>query len=598
MNDLFIEPLRYYTEQGKHEHYKNANDYFDQLVEKSEMDVAAHRKTIAEYKIQQEKIANLDKQIFKFKIFRVLLIVAAIIGAILTFAAFDGKYWLIAIGIPIIVSAIWVIIKKVNPPLRDFNNVLEAETAKANELYAQAEAQMAALNSLFDDTDTHRLIETTIPEFSFDKNFSVKRRHELFSAYQFEDMIDDECSMINLLSGTFMGNPFLYERYLIHSMGSETYEGQLQISWVEYYTDSEGNRVAERKTQTLYATVEKPKPFYVTKTVLYYGCQGAPDLTFSRESQHIENKSDKAIARMVKSGEKQLQKQARKALKEGGSFTEMANSEFDVLFGANDRDNEVQFRMMFTPLAQTNMVKLMKSKDGYGDDFDFYKMCRLNIICDDHQQNWNMNTNAEQYYSYDLDLARDQFLTFNNEYFKSLFFDFAPLFSVPLYQQRPVQSLEAIEFTDTNSSNFTEYEHEVLANCMDEAIFAHEESATDAILKARSVKGSNGTDRVEITAYSYAAIDRVDYVSVLGGDGHYHNVPVPWIEYIPIEKTSIMAVKELGLSARELREKYGNDERIANIVDRSAYCHGLFAYALGEEEDSASTEQSLNNIFC
>lgn len=52
MNDLFIEPLRYYTEQGKHEHYKNANDYFDQLVEKSEMDVAAHRKTIAEYKIQ------------------------------------------------------------------------------------------------------------------------------------------------------------------------------------------------------------------------------------------------------------------------------------------------------------------------------------------------------------------------------------------------------------------------------------------------------------------------------------------------------------------------------------------------------------------
>ena len=49
-------------------------------------------------------------------------------------------------------------------------------------------------------------------------------------------------------------------------------------------------------------------------------------------------------------------------MKNGGQFQEMANSEFDVLFGANDRDHEVQFRLMYTPLAQRNTVDLIKDK--------------------------------------------------------------------------------------------------------------------------------------------------------------------------------------------------------------------------------------------
>ena len=30
----------------------------------------------------------------------------------------------------------------------------------------------------------------------------------------------------------------------------------------------------------------------------------------------------------------------------------MANNEFDALFNGDDRDNEVEFRLLFTPLAQ------------------------------------------------------------------------------------------------------------------------------------------------------------------------------------------------------------------------------------------------------
>lgn len=598
MNEALIEPLKYYTEQARQQHHKNANDYFDKLVDISGIDLDEHRKTIAQYKEQQEKISNLDRQISKYNTYRILLIVAAVIGVIITIAGFDGNYWLSLVGIPMIIAAIVVIVKKINPPLKDFNGVLEAETAVANELHTVAESQMQCLNALFNDTDTLELIKTTIPEFTFDYNFSTKRRKELIDKYQFTDMIDEDCSMLDMLSGTFMDNPFLYERYVIHSIGSERYEGSLEISWVEYYTDGNGNRVSQRRYQTLYASVEKPKPFYVTKTMLYYGCQGAPDLSFSRNSKNTKNKSEGAIARMAKAGERKMQRQARKSVKEGGNFTEMANAEFDGLFGAFDRDNEVQFRMMFTPLAQTNIVKLIKSKDGYGDDFDFCKLNRLNVICTDHHQTWDMNTGAERYYSYDIDLARDQFLSYNNEYFKSLFFDFAPLFSIPLYHQPPVQSLEPMETKyDNGDTHYTEYEYEVLANALSDELIAHEDSVTDTIIKTKGIRSENGFDTVSITAYSYTAVQRVDYVTVLGGDQNYHNVPVPWIEYVPVEKTTTMSVKELNMSSLELRSKYGGNEEMSEYSERASYCHGLFAYLHTEDGEASVIERKLSKIL-
>ncbi|MBQ3490411.1 MAG: hypothetical protein IJA86_07465 [Clostridia bacterium] len=274
----------------------------------------------------------------------------------------------------------------------------------------------------------------------------------------------------------------------------------------------------------------------------------------------------------------------------------MANSEFDVLFGASDRDNEVQFRMMFTPLAQRNMVSLVRSKTGYGDDFSFVKRGRFNYICSEHAQSWDMDTSAGRYRSYDVDDSRKKFVDFNNEYFKSVFFDFAPLFAVPLYQQKPVQSLEPIKEYDPH---YTIYEYESLANSIGGSAFAHEETATDVILKANFAGASHTTDNVEVKAYSYAAIERVDYVSVYGGDERYHDVPVPWIEYIPLEKTSYMAIKEFGYSERELTEKMNGkfESVISRYADKAAYSHGLFACVLEKGDSVSVIDQELSSIL-
>ena len=601
-NDLLLEPIKFFEGGGREKHQANSNEYFDDLVKRSGMNVEENRETVRKYNAQLEVIANLDKKISKYKLVRGLLIFSIIVGVILMISGINsgfenaGSVLSLLVGVAMIGTAGYFIFAKVNKIIKNFDEVKSEEERKAQELLNEAYSQMASLNALFDDNDTHKVIEKTIPEFSFSKNFSLQLAREFAEKNDFIDIMDDENSVIDTLAGTFMENPFLYQRYKVHTMGTETYRGSLTISWIEYYTDSEGNRCSRRRTETLYASLEKPKPYYTVGTHLNYGAQGAPDLSFSRDAQHTENLSDKAVARKVKSGEKQLQKQARKAVKTGGTFTEMANSEFDVLFGASDRDNEVQFRMMFTPLAQRNMVSLVRSKTGYGDDFSFIKKGRFNYICSEHAQNWDMDTSAERYRSYDVDASRETFVNFNNEYFKSVFFDFAPLFSVPLYQQKPVQSLDPITEYECH---YTPYEYEALANSIGESAFAHSETATDVILKTQYAGSSNATDKVAVTAYSYAACERVDYVSVYGGDGEYHDVPVPWIEYIPLKKTSYMAVKEFGYSERELTEKMNGkfEDVLSRYAEKASYSHGLFAYALGEEDSVAAIDKELCSVL-
>lgn len=67
---------------------------------------------------------------------------------------------------------------------------------------------------------------------------------------------------------------------------------------------------------------------------------------------------------------------------------------------------------------------------------------------------------------------------------------------------------------------------------------------TDNILKTRLVKRQNGVSDISVTAYGFRGEPRVDYVEVWGGDGDCHEVPVEWTEYLPVERTSLMALSE------------------------------------------------------
>ncbi|MBQ8720494.1 MAG: hypothetical protein IJY65_05625 [Clostridia bacterium] len=578
MDGLILEPLKYYTTVAREKHKSNLASHFDSLHSRSGVDAEANRKTVAEYDSECAILTKIRKRISGYKVGFGFLIALAVIGII---AAIVGIYlWVsydalvggltLAGGVVAALVGFLVAFRVVRPKIRAAEREYDEHFDVAEKLLSEANAQMAPLNALFDNLDTLRLIEKTMPEVKFDLTYSHERERELIEDYDYIDMTDDETSVIDSLSGTLFENPFLFERYLSHVMGEHTYHGTLTISWTEYYRDSKGRSRTRRRTQVLHAQVTKPKPYYFTNTHLGYGSLVSPDLSFSRNESDTDELSERALARRIRRGERKLKKRAAKAISTGGSFQEMANSEFDVLFGAHDRDHEVQFRVMYTPLAQNNTVDLLRSKEGYGDDFNFIKQNRYNIIKSNHAQKWDMNLSAERYRSYSIDIARERFMTFNEEYFKSVFFDFAPLMAVPAYQDEPVHSMKEPRL---EKSCYTSYEHEALANAIGESAFEPLGASTRSILKTRIAESSDGTDRVSVTAYSYRAEERVDLIPVLGGDGRMHAVPVPWLEYIPIQRTTDMAVKSLGHTEREFNEKAGGIR-----ADLSAYLHGLMAY--------------------
>ncbi|MBQ8393616.1 MAG: hypothetical protein IJX51_07605 [Clostridia bacterium] len=561
MNQRLLEPIKYYDTEGKATHRKNTEAYFDKLVASSGINLEENRKTVGEYKAEMDKISLLDKKISRNKTAKVFLIIGIILSAIaigISFALFGNNlgagFITLGVGVAILVICILILIKKVNPVLKSARELRDLSQEKANELRERAEKQMVPLNALFDERDTITLMETTLPEINFEDTYTKEQEELFIKHYDFIDLESEECSMTQALSGKFEGNPFLFCRCLMHELKNVTYHGSLVISWTETYRDKDGNSRTRRRTQTLHASVTKPKPFYHYNNYLAYGSQAAPSLTFSRAPQVKAGMDEKDIDKKVRKGERKLKKKAEKAMKKGGHFQEMANAEFDVLFGAANRSNEVEFRLMYTPLAQKNTVDLVTSKSGYGDDFYFTKHKKFNIITTNHSQSWDMNTSPSNYFSYDVDEAKRKFVDFNMSFFKTVFFDFAPLLSVPAYLEEPCKSLETPE---AYLSNYPYYEHEAIANAFDIKRFLPDFSIEQGILKTHIIEKRDKEDIIGVTAYSYTTMEHIDYVPVLGGDGRMHGVPVCWTEYLPTEKTTSVSVSGTGMSRKEFDRRKG-----------------------------------------
>ena len=171
MDDKVLEPLKYYKGQGKQEHRDNIDAYLNALVEKSGVDTDANRQTMEKWKKEQEEISNLSKVLRKFKLFRALLIIGIVVGAILFIASFstfqDSVFkgiLLLLLGAGAIGGSIWALVKKVNPVIKNTLAIRQEHLDEAKRLEDEGWAQMQALNSLFTDEDAVRLIEKTLPD--------------------------------------------------------------------------------------------------------------------------------------------------------------------------------------------------------------------------------------------------------------------------------------------------------------------------------------------------------------------------------------------------------------------------------------------------
>ena len=90
----------------------------------------------------------------------------------------------------------------------------------------------------------------------------------------------------------------------------------------------------------------------------------------------------------------------------------------------------------------------------------------------------------------------------------------------------------------------------------------------------------------------------VDYVSVFGGDGSWHSVPVHWIRYDEVHKISNMGIAKVGGSRKAYLE--GKDNNFGGSPLKAAMTHferGLMAIFEGNEDFLEELNDTLVEYF-
>ena len=535
VQDIY-EPLNDYIHTYKERFRQVAEKTFEQLAAEAGVDVAANRITCGKIYDSESELDDIESSISSWTLFCVLFWVAVAAGIASVFLVEGITTEAIVVVCSVVLLIFIFLLAKVHPKikqLKEKRDGLEGEISKFKE---EAWAQMKPLNDLYDWDILARMMSETVPRLEFDPYFTVQRLEDLKATYGWDESFNEGRSVIYSHSGLINGNPFVLCRTRKMEMGTQTYHGYKTIHWTTYEVGSDGKSHRVSHSQTLHATYTAPYPEYYEKTRLIYANTAAPDLTFYRKQSDLAGR-EKSLA--FKRKERQLRRKSRDL--EDNDYAMLTNEVFEVAFDTSNRNNNQQYAMLFTPVAQESMLELLRDEQvGYGDDFDFIKDRMINTIVPDHLQSLDLELNPKVYINFDFNKAKENFIALNARYFRAIYFSFAPLLCVPMYQQiRPQHDIYGRDMM--RSSAF--WEHEALANFWGQNHFRHPNCATDCILKTVQNKGKD-LSSITVYAYGYCAEPRVAYVGMYGGDGRYHNVPVEWYEYLPVTGTGTIQMKE------------------------------------------------------
>ena len=562
MEDIY-EPLERYRSEFRDKFSLITAKRFQELLKLSGVDEAANQKLVNQIDRLNSKLRKMSTKQSLWMFVNIVFIVGAVVGIVMLFKGCNEHSGLSQdglIGIAVAVFCCLLFFLWSLPAYRDISSRIERLTAEIRQKKDEAWAQVRPLLDLFAWDMPKKLIQKMYPVFSFDPYFTTKRLADMKKSFDWNDEFNEERSVIYSHSGEIRGNPFVLAETKQMYWDTKIYTGSKTIYWKETVRDSDGKLRTVSRSETLYATVEKPIPAYSHDKFLLYGNEAAPKLTFSRDPSVHSSSGDGFFAKWGRKQEAEKLRELSRNLDDDSDFTMMSNEEFEVLFHAADRNHEVEFRVLFTALAQQQMVKLLKDSEvGFGDDFSFYKVGKMNMIRAENMKNIELVTSPDQYDHYSVNKIRDLFQTKNEAFFKSFYFSLAPLLTIPLYQHSrstPPGNISSWE----NRASFWEFES--VANYYGGEHFKHSSCRTQNILKVVDTEElSDGSTVATIRAHGYSGTPRVDYVSVYGGDGRYHSVAVEWIEYFPVAKdTKVLLVEE---GNPDYPEKY---ERVNSIL--------------------------------
>mgnify|MGYP007030223760 FL=1 len=537
VEDIY-DPLDEYVNTFAPRFRQVAKDTFAQLSKEAGVDINANRQTCKQLYKAQGDLKSVKSKLCWTIFLCVVMWGGAIGGGIAIYNMYDSfEPWeivLIAIGIA---TALLLLFWKIQPLIKRLKSERNGLIEKTTKLEKEAWQQMAPLNRLYDWDILTRMMTQTVPKLEFDPYFTTQRLADLQEVYGWDGTFNQERSVIYSHSGLINGNPFILCRTRKMEMGTKTYYGHKTIYWTTRERGSDGKMHTVRHSETLTASVTAPYPGYYEKTRLIYGNTAAPDLKFYRKQSGLANCEGSLSYRWQR---RKLRKKSRDLT--NNDFAMMTNEEFEVAFDTSNRNSNQQYALLFTPLAQANMLKLLKDNSAsYGDDFDFEKNCMINTILPDHIQSIDLDMNPHQYQNFDYDKAEKDFYDINAQYFRAIYFCFAPLLCVPMYQQ--IRSQENI-YGRNMQRHSAFWEHEALANFWGQDHFKHPQCVTDCILKTKKEQTSGDSSSVTVYAYGYRVEQRISYITKWGGDGRTHKVPVYWDEYLPVTGKRRMDIAE------------------------------------------------------
>lgn len=538
MQKDIYDPLKEYVNVYRDKFKEVAEKTFAELAAEAQVDVGKNRETCRRIYSEEDSLSKVMTSIRWQKVWRVLLWLCVAVGFIVGFTMYDVLDYvdLLIVGF-VIFGALGLLFTDINPKIKEMKSERDKLAAKLDELKKEAWQQMAPLNNLYDWDVLTRMMTKTVPRLEFDPYFTTQRLADLKATYGWSDSFNAGRSVVYSHSGLINGNPFVICRTRKMEMGTKTYYGEKTIHWTTEETDSDGKTRTVHHSETLVASVTAPYPEYFEKTRLIYGNTAAPDLIFYRKQSGLADSEGSLKFKMKRHS---LRKKSRDL--SNADFAMMTNEEFEVAFDTSNRNNNQQYALLFTPLAQESMMNLLKDdKVGFGDDFDFGKQRMINVIFSNHMQSLNLDMNPQQYKGFDYDKAEADFYAINSRYFRAIYFCFAPLLCVPMYQQiRPQEDIYGRNMQQHSSF----WEHEALANFWGQGRFKHPSCVTNCILKTEQLQTIGDNSTIKVNAYGYRTEQHLEYVSKWGGDGHLHHVPVYWDEYLPVTGSGMIYLKE------------------------------------------------------
>ena len=585
-------PRELYETMLKNQYHAAAEQFYDALARQANTDQAANAMHVKDYKAADEEVKAAEKKLGKAKsgkgwtIFGIVIsFLAAIIVGVVGGMNATTMWWLILVAVALLGLGVFFIVllnTKVKNAVAVAKEELEKKQAIAKTKLDLCYKDMEGLNDLLDDSMPCQVMEKATPLIDLDRTFTPERVSYMKDTFGFKEETDPDTSVLGVLSGQIQGNPFVLEKVFRHEVRDKVYEGTLVITWTTTSTDADGHTRTETHTETLHAEAVHPAPSYWDETRLIFASEVAPNLHFSRQPSGMSDKSDKDKEKFVRRRVKELDKREEKAIKEGKNFTKLGNDEFEAYFGADNRDHEVEYRLMYNALAQVATLDLLKNPKPYGDDFVMVKDGMLTSVCSRHSQNFDYYATANSFANYDFTAGRKYFIDYCDAFVRGLFFDLAPILAVPLYQTHKPRDYIYNGGYPTNLSSF---EHESLINKMDRGLFMPKDAdeSLPLLLKESNAVKAGRSDEVCVSSRSYKTTPMVDYVSVHGGDGRFHQVPVHWIQY-----DEVSCKRNVGIAGGKKSRSIWNHSSLEPLKkylkDNFHFERGLVSFYLGEKD--------------